>query len=986
MKTFAVLLFLNLVASVSFATALDLATHDSLIQKLESAVGTDTSDAMLLQTNMAYRLAGLYAERARLLSMEQEGRGEQINAQKITVDRKKSISILQKILKSLDNKTKGPAQLQIAHLQSLQGNSKGALAIYKQIEKDPKKYDGKTIALVEIQLGDQAFAQGEMPSAKNHFAKAAQYKENPRQGYTQFRIAWVNYSQGQFILAEKQMIQLLSDSKNFTSAAGDIDTSFQEEASHDLALFMAKNKITDQSLQGLIKLGPESARKKNLMFLATELDRTAQKVAALKVWKLIGGSEITFNDQLDRQIQVTRIEYDLGHKKGIIEELQRSLALLKSEPCAKNEECVIATQNLRRVLTDWAKAEERDPSAELITSFQLFVMSIDDAEMAYWGATAAYNHKQFATAFKFYERTVSLLQNNNKKTAAQMKMFEGALLGAIEVAELSKNPELRLQAYQKYLTVNPQGAKSNEVRYQVAHWYYEQNNYSKASEDFLAIAKDAKMPTDLREKAGDLSLDSEVVMKNELSIETRALLLAQTLPAKKSEYLTVYRKSVINQSANILNQSQTALYSEHFKKLDSMNLALFSPMEAKQIVKNKIELAYRQQEIETLGKNAKLLLAFKSLTTEEKSLALHHLSWIAELKMNFKEALSLLVQMKPAPKLMADYYLKMATLKELSNENPTQSYENYIAVAKDTDKKAFAAHQIVLFARAPMAAFKKYESILKRNQSLYASAGIFVFEKSNSVELSKSLMAKKSFRNSFYGQLLSHDSAMKDLIKFQREISKTEIKSRSDRELKRAILARQAAIKKLEVLANKAITGKDTSMQLIYLTSVSEQNSRLANELLALPPPRGMKKAEKVEYKQQVQALVTPYQLQASNIKQKTTELWKQAITQNSFQLLGETAFTKNKPGHRLASEEVAYLRASARRTGLAVDPFEKFSEQQQKTLSEADSLKMKLQVDPFNLNDLAKLKILQTSLGRGPMVAYLDYRMAALQVKRGTH
>ncbi|MBC7740938.1 MAG: hypothetical protein H7061_01995 [Bdellovibrionaceae bacterium] len=993
MKNFGALvikfLILSSVSNYAFASKLDLATHNSLIQKLESASGVGWSDAMLLQTNMAYRLAGLYAERARILSMDEEGRGEQIHAKKIAADRAKSVSILNKVLKSLDKETRGPALLQIAHLHILQGQPKQALAIFAQIEKSPAQYDGRTLALVEVQLGDVAFSRGELPQAKTHFEKALKIKENPRRGYCQFRIAWVNYTQGDTALAEKQLVQLLKTPQNFTSPTGVLEISFQEEVSHDLALFMAKNKITDSNLNALSSLSPENSRKKNLIFLASELDRTAQKIAALKVWKMIGSTVITFADQLERQIQVTRIEYDLGHKNGVIDEMQRSIALLKNEACVKNDECVVATQNLRRVLTDWAKAEERAPSAEVLLAFQIYVMSIDDAEIAYWGATAAYNRQQFATAFKFYDRTILLLQNIQKKSETQKKMFEGSLLGAIEVAELAKNPELRLQAYKKYLEVNPEGIKSNEVRYLIAHWYYEKNDYAQAMTAFVAIVNNPKMPMELRQKSGDLALDSEVLLKNETAIEARALQLAQALPAKKNEYLSVYRKSILNQSAAILNQAQTATYVSHLKKLDSIELKNFLPLEAKQVVKNKIELAYRLQDIEILSKNAKLYLTLKPLTVEERLMAMHHLAWIAEIRMNFKEALSLLYKMKPESKHLADYHLKIATLKELANENPTAAYENFIALSNNQVKRAFAAYQIVIFSKNPMKAYKKYESLLSHNQPLLSSAGIFVFEKSNSPQIFKSMMARKAVRNSFNGQLLSHSVLLKELSTLQSEISKAKLKGRSDNSLKKTLVMRNSMLKKLETLANRAIKQKDTSMQLIYLASVSDENSRLAKEILALPLPRGLKPNERAEYQAQVQTLVTPYQTQADAIKQKTKELWQQAIEQNSLQVLGETRVAKNKPGSRLAEQEVAFLRASAGRLGLATDLFEKISEQQQKTLSEAKSLKEKLQADPFNVSDLAKLKNLQVTLKSGPMVAYLDSRLSVIKssgsgLKRG--
>ena len=128
MKSIRLILFLfnlTLMQKVA-AEKLSLANHDSLIQKLESAVGDESSDAMLLQTNMSYRLAGLYAERARILSMDQEGQGAQVHAERIKTDRIKSISILQKIEKSLPKEARqrdplAPDQGHAAQLQQAFG-------------------------------------------------------------------------------------------------------------------------------------------------------------------------------------------------------------------------------------------------------------------------------------------------------------------------------------------------------------------------------------------------------------------------------------------------------------------------------------------------------------------------------------------------------------------------------------------------------------------------------------------------------------------------------------------------------------------------------------------------------------------------------------------------------------------------------------------------------------------------------------------------
>lgn len=981
MKTPLSLLFMLVLSQKVLAAKLDLATHDSLIQKLESAVDTESSDAMLLQHNMTYRLADLYAERARLLSMDEQGKGDKIHAVQIRADRKKSISILNKVLTALPKSDQGPALMQMAHLHILMNNSDAALKIFRQIEKSSSNYDNRTIALVYIQLGDYSFVNGNFSDAETYFMKASRIKENPRPGYTQFRAAWVNYNQGETLLAEKQLTQLLRRPELLTAKDGTPDTSFQEEATHDLALFMAKNDITQTSIQTLSDVSPESTRKKNLIFLASELDRTAKKVSALKVWKIVGTYEITMEDKLDRQIQITRIEYDLGHRSALVIEVDRSIALVQQ--CGDKPECTVARQNLRRVITDWAKAEERIPTPELIVVFQKFTTAFSDYEMSYWAAQAAFKRKQYKEAYQFHIQTTSFLKSVREKNAVQLKMFEGSLLGAIEVAELANDLDLRFFAYNQYLDLNPKGQKNHEVKYQLAHLQYEKNDYVKASIQFRILALDKDMPQSLREKSADLCLDSDVLVKNEAIIESHSLELSKLFSTKKSEYLAIYRKSILNQSARILNELVAAGYEQELDKLNGLKLNQFPPNEAKVVIKNKMELAYRLRNIDALAKHANELLSLKKLPEFERQMALHHLVWIAELKMNFKLAIKMLAQIQPTAAQQADYHLKMATLKELAQENPTKAYENFLATSRNDAKNAFAAHQIVLFAKKPLKVFKNFESTLSRSPDLYASAGVFVFENTKDEGFAKQILKSRAIRNSLNGQLLAHIFAFKSLAEFNKEIKKNKLVAKPDSVLKRRLLQREQMLKQLDKLANKAIAQKDTSLQLVYLSQVAEENTQLASEITALPVPSNLKPAEVVKYRKQISEMVLPYLTKSQAVMMKTQEIWKQAVAQDTFLELSECSVQKARPGCQLAATEMTYLKASARTAGLATDPFEKLSEQQQKTLSEAESLRQKIQANPFNISDLAQLKILQSSLGRGPMVAYLDSRLTEMQ-KRG--
>lgn len=982
MKTLPYLILFFSFLSVKSAIAsekLDLQTHDSLIKKLESVVDQQNkNDSMFLETNLAYRLADLYAERARLLAADQEGQGEKIHEKQIKLDRESAIKILSRITDQLQPKEKGTALMQMAHLHTLQNQPEKALALYLQMQSSNKLYDEKTNAMVQTQLADAEFFKAEFDQAKKHYIKAL-VKQNPRKAYVMWRLAWCNYNQGRTKVAETELIDLLKKKDLFLNAAGQEDVSFQEDVSHDLALFMAKNGIDQESPKTLSKLSPQAAQKKNLIFLATELDRTAKKESALIVWKLVGAHDISFEDQLSRQIQMTKIEYDLGRKKNLLIELDRSIQLLKKSNCDSNAECVVAKQNLRHIITDWAKAEERLPSAELISAFAQFTQNFSDFEMSYWAAQAAFKRRQYKDAYQFHLQTIQILSSVSNKKAIESKMFEGSLIGSVEMAELTKDSNIRFEAYNRYLNLKPNGQQASQVKYQLAHWHYEKNDYQKASDEFRKLAADKKMPMDLREKAADLSLDSDVLVKDEKQIEAHSLELAMLLPSKKSEYLEIYRKSILNQSALILNQRQENLYAAELKKLNSVPESQFSQQSLKQVIKNKIELAFRLKDTDALIYNANKLLNLPKISQDEKQMGLGHLAWVYEIKLNFKQALKIYAQLKPATKSeQANYFFKLATLKELAHLNPTFEYESFLALSNAKEKREYAAYQIVLNAKNPSKAFAKYQIVLAKNHDLFNSAALFVFEKTRDQNFAMQILRRPAFAKSEQGLLVQHTLDIQKFIQLRKQIAATKFKDKSDLAVKRTLMRRNKQIKDIEFLANLSIKNKDTSMQIIYLTSAADQKRSLANEILTLPIPKNLAKEQKQAYQQQVQVMIQPYLEEATVIEQKVNKLWSLAIEKQTFQNLS-SCFVKEKPGCQLAATEMKLLNASAKQTSLKSTPFENLSETRQKTLVEVDRIEERIQKNPFNTNDLAKLKALQSTLGHGPMVAYLDNRLSEL-------
>lgn len=992
MKLFIVIgIFVNLLmSSASYAEKLDLDTHNSLIQKIESVIGGKDTDTMISQPTLAHRLADLYAERARLLAMEKQGQGEQINKKQITTDRQKALSIYQGILKHLNKEDKGPVLLQMAHLKKLSGNSKESIEIYESINSHPNDFDNETLAVAKIELGDFRFMKAEYNEALRFFESALKISENPRKAYSQSRLAWTHYNLGQTELGINDLTKLLTNPKFNQNKSGQLELSFQEEVSRDLATFMARQDVTENDIKTLSQLSPESVRKANLIYLALELDRTAKKRSALLVWNIIGTQNISFEDQLTRQIHITRIEYDLGQHRQLLLEIDKSLTLLKSSQCGNNEECIVARQNLRLVITSWGKAEERKPSHELIQAYRKYAAAFPDYELSYWAGRAAKKQKNYPESFQFFKTAAELISKapREEQVAARTKqMFEGSLLGAMEAADLAGNQSMRLISFQLYLDLNPQGSQASEVKYKAAHWYYENNDYSKANEKFRVLVADSRMTASLREKSADLVLDSNVILKDERQLETDSLVFAKALPQKSAEYLAIWRKSILNQTAQILNTrgaENTALLENELKKIQSIDVKTWPADQSKMLVKNKMILSYRTKNIDMLQQSSLQFLQRKPLSVEEQNLAFNHLEWVAELKMDFHGALSWLKKVNPGPRDLPEHIFKLAFLKELVQQTPKYEYQRYIEISRDSNKKSYAAHQLIIYSHKPKVDFKKYESLLAKDPALYGSASLWVYEQTMDLSFAQRALSKVSVRNSTNGELISHNLVFNDFAFLQRQIRRTTLRGKSDHQLKRNLTQRTQFLKQIEKLANTAIAKKDTSLQLFYLGQLMLENQRLGDEIMTLPMPAGIKRKDRQQYQTQVHSLVQPYYLQAQVIQQKTLELWRQAMENEIFSDLVAISLQPSKPGARLAKMEIEKLVQSSQQVGFSKNPFGNSSDKRRKVANEAELLKNRLQKDPFNFDDLAKLKETQNHLGSGPMVAFLNNRLGEMRSRGG--
>lgn len=979
-----VVLILALAFTVSaFADKMDLDTHTSLIKKLTEILGY--TEETVSKQNMMIRLADLHSERARLYAMENEGKGEATFSKEIKSDRTTALSLYEKSFKKAEKKQQGLILLQRAHLHQLLGENKKSKALFEAVIKDRKHYDTDVVAEALIEAGDHEYNEGNFTKALKHFNAAVEIKNTPRRGYAKYRIAWTHFHLGKTDKAISLMVALLRDPNSFKRNDATLDQAFQEESSRDLATFFARKDITGKDIETLIELTPANSKEANLTYLANELDRAGKKRSSLQVWAIIGNQKERGDEKIEGQIKIARIQYDLGKKNETVKEIEIAAKML-IEDCESDQNCKALEQLLRKLVTDWGKAEERNPSEQLIATYRIYTANFPDIEINYWAGIAAQKRKQYKDAFVFYKNAAELSYEykNNRDLKTQdrnvAKIFEGALLGAIEVSEQSKVIELRDQAYVQYLKLNPNGEKALEVEYQIAQVLLEKGEHSKAADKFKAIAlSDKNGSQSIKDKAADLALDTLVVIKEDEKLEDWANEFAAKLPKRKLEFLAIARKSTLNQAAKAINSAKSDSELERqYNKLVKTDLSKASNVEKVSFYKHRTLIAYKVKNLDALIASSNLTLKEKSSSQQDKNEALTQLAWAYEMKLDFKNALAVLKKITPEKNKADDHVLKLGMLSELAGQNATRYYEEFLDISNNKAQRQDVAYSLVRLSKNKNKAFNKYSGILNGNIRLFMQAGTLAYEEKKSESLKRELLSRRGSSNTFEGALLERLDDLKDM---QLEISKlaSHRLNSNPKKLRSSIAERLNLIGKVERHADRAIKKQDFTLQLVALSNLSYENRRLAQDILRLPMPKGLKAAQKEQYKTLIQDQVAPYQNKSKELLTKTDELWNNKEDSQILDIM-EVSTQKNTPGNKLAQEELKAVNGVAKRLNYSSLSLTKKWQLRQKLSQELASVRTQVSKNPFDSSYLEKMKDIETRLNRGPMVAYLDARLNELK------
>jgi hypothetical protein len=958
------------VSPLVFAEKMDLDTHTAVIERLATIV-KNLDDSDVSKVPSVLRLADLLSERSRLKAMK-EVEKDCTNCLKSVEDRRQALGYYSYAVPRLSGENYSQALLQKGYLHYSLGETAQTEQIYKDIiAKGRKIHTPSILGQAYASLGDLYFQKADFKKAKAHYEAALKINETPQKGLVHYRIAWCNFNLDNVPKAISLLEMVLQTPRltETVSATGPVqDESFKLEVSKDLASFYARAPITRTTINRLIKLSPAGQKQQNLFYLGTEADRLGKKRESALVWMIYLEGNTQDKEALEAQIRLMKLKRDMGDRKGALATFSHVADSWKTHSgCGDKAKCEQLQGQIRKWIVDWNREEKKNQTVELTQAFIMYTtMFPTDEEMLIWGATVAQQRHQYRSAFELYRKAADVAYE--KKSA---KTLEGALISEIDMSETLKNYELRLLAYNHYLQLNRRGPKEFEVRYQISQTEFEKKNYEKSANLFrsLALENSDKKNASLQKTAADMSIESLIKLKREDTIEGWSADYIKQFPKHKNTFIAIHRKALLNNTAARINQNKAN--EQDLAKLNAVSIVGSTPQDRISLYKSRYLLAIRLEKFADAKKANMDLLSIKNLSANDHNQAWQNRIWLAELELDFSTAYSL-AKSQPG-KMTADRALRLIWLAQMAHVNPAAHENDFLRLSGHRSLRAGVIAGRIQRSNNPEKEIKPYLKELSKSPETLARLALEIYANTKKMSIIKTANDFRSVRKSSTGGIITRLLQYPDLKKQIAEITFSRLDSRSDKALKKSLENRIALLRNLEKTGQRAISSGDLVLQAIVIDTLRIENGRLHDDIIKLPMPRGLKRAQQIQYQDLVAEQAKPYQIKASQFENKERQLWSKSQWSERLAENYVQARPEYKPALHQDLDMLAKHAPVETRAALVLAMSESPKTPSDKAINQARN---QVKKNPFEAGYVTALKDLELLRGNDVLVAHLDARL----------
>lgn len=971
------LLFALIFGLLQPVQAMDQALYSDLIGKLEGSLSSISEKSTRASVNL--RLADLYSDRARLTAM-QEVEKNCNDCMGSKSDRLKAIDAYKKAYDDSPKEQLPRLLLQIAHLYGLTGQVDRAEKLFLNIIKDKKQRPKDLVGEAYAGLGEIQFYQSQFKKAKSNFSKSLNYPI-ARPGQVKHRLAWCLFNEGR----AKGAVNIITNSLSKDQLTADL----RKDMSRDLASFMASAGINQKSIDQLLKLSPEGQKKSNLFYLGQEADRLGSREGAVLVWNRYAQlGDVSEEDSLEILMRTAQSLFDDGALTGATATYQKFYTKFGNRKCELGSPCDDLRARSRNFVHTWIKKEKTQPSASLLAALKIYVQyNVTDVEMVQWAGHISKYQQLYADASGFYrtaaDQAHAQIASAGPKKEWMIKACEASTLAEIEMAEDSEKTDLQRSAYEHYLSLNPKGSKADEIKYQLAYLDYSGKNFSRAIETFDTLVMNSRLNEGQKIKSANLVLDSLAQSKDQAGLEKKSLEYAKAFPKQRTEFLSISRKAGVNIAVAEFagNKMDESSAKKSLSKLAAVPMDGASNKEKINIYRNQITMAEVAKDLALINLAAARILNISSASAADQEYAMDRQLWVAEAQMNFRRAYQIASKMRLANLSKDQKYLKLALLSDLAGLPSQKHYEDFIKATRSRRQANTIRAKLVRESKYPWKAIQKVQSKLISTPDIYADLLVEVFSKDFNEDQLQKHMKYRNVRNTASGHILQGILDMTDFYKFRKDIYSHKLNFKSDRQLKKTISQRLKLLSYAEARARKALNYSSFRTQISYIDLISDEYRRLYLELLKLPAPKGLKRAEVNKYKQLLKNQAEPFLEKSDYYKGQLASLWEDS---KAFADMVNSA-DKVKGGHaKLLRFEFNSLKKWANKKDQS-RTLDKALASTYNTPGRQEVKKLQSAVisNPFDMEQIERLKEMEDRRGSTSMVAFLEARLLNSQKGR---
>jgi len=985
------LAFLFVCLSVSshpvLAEKMDHETHSLVIEKLERVLkNTSTMQKAGVDANtveIQLRLADLLSERARLEVLSSQGK-ENARAKR---DRQRALQLYQQAAAQTSGERAMRVGLQMAYLFESLGQSDAANRQYADLIRRFSTIDSASgrllLSRVYSNWADLFYVRGQFTAALSNFEEALRRSGAERIGYIRYRMAWCDFNLGRHAEATEGLTRILKQSQWLRSeTSGEaVDTAFQQDIARDLVVFMAQQPVDENQVKILAGLTPESIRVENLRAFASELNRLGKKREVVLVWSYILNNRPSTDLTYEGLIQLAQSYLSLNQPQKTLATLEQWVLVRKSNKCRDQDVCQLVDKQARKLVIDWSQLEKAALTENLLTAYLIYLKAFPaDAEMTFWAAQVARQLSKPQASFELFARTVEI---DRKQAQAQR-----AVVAMIEIAESEDKKPLKASAYESYLKNFPTGIEEPLVRYQRARLWYDEGRHQEAAQEFAALAmrnltreqqNKLNATGNLQKKSADLALDAWALAKQSRQVEEWATKFAKRFPQHRVEYLKIARRSVLVDVAQTVEKPQVSdeEIRTSLSRIQALDLVGASPDERVLVSQNRMALATRSQDLGAMRGAAQQLLGLQMISSEQREQALEKLAFVAEMQLDFVSAYEINKKLQMRSLTVSERELRLAYLAELANLPSRPHYEAVLKKNPSRKNQKIAQTRLVRLASNPWPELKRFETSLAQDPELLGELVLEAYARTENRKQAERLLKSRAITQTPAGFELQQSFAIENLGPLIRRAQSLEMVNKSDAALQRSIRSRLQSLEAISKAAQTAARNRFGIVQVIALSHLARENQRLHQDLLNLPSPKGLSKAQQAQYQKALQARAGSFKTEADRIQLQLDQAWDQKDwldrhadrVANSAPVLIpvrlKTLRALQSVAPRSARSQIANLenRVQSRAS----------SEQIQRA-------RLALQRDPFSIERALELKNLEADRGRDAMVAYLDTRVASLR------